>query len=215
MIERKVSNPLALAVLALLRERSMHTYEMGSMLKARAKHESIRLNYGSLYTVVDALVREGLIVALDVEREGRRPERTVYGLTPSGADELVDWLSDLLRLPVKEYPEFAAGLSLIMVLPPADAVAVLRERVEVLEDELRASPTEVLDGAGDPLPRLVLIEAEYARAIQEAELAFVRSLIHDIEEGTIDGIDLWRAHHDGSATHGYLTEATGGADSMS
>jgi DNA-binding PadR family transcriptional regulator len=79
--ERKVSNPLALAVMALLYERPMHPYEMVSLMRERGKHESVRLRYSSLYSVVEALEREGLILPLETVREGRRPERTIYGLT--------------------------------------------------------------------------------------------------------------------------------------
>ena len=57
------SNPLALAVLALLFERPMHPYEMASTLKHRHKHESIKLRYGTLYTVIELLIARGLIVA--------------------------------------------------------------------------------------------------------------------------------------------------------
>lgn len=38
------SNPLALAVLTRLLEKAMHPYEVAQTLRARAKHESIRLN---------------------------------------------------------------------------------------------------------------------------------------------------------------------------
>ncbi|MDQ3833383.1 MAG: PadR family transcriptional regulator [Actinomycetota bacterium] len=82
-----MSNPLALAVMALLYERPMHPYEMVSLMRERGKHESIRLRYSSLYSVVETLQREGLIVARETQREGRRPERTVYGLTDSGRVE--------------------------------------------------------------------------------------------------------------------------------
>ena len=58
---RSRSNPLALAVLACLYERPMHPYEVAQTLRSRAKHESIRLNYGSLYSVVEALEAKGLI----------------------------------------------------------------------------------------------------------------------------------------------------------
>ena len=51
------SNPLALAVLACLIERPMHPYEMASTMRERHKDESIKLNYGSLYTVTEALQR--------------------------------------------------------------------------------------------------------------------------------------------------------------
>ena len=75
---RRVSNPLALAVLATLRQRPMHPYEMAAAMRSQGKERSIKLNYGSLYTVVDNLARHGLIEAMEASREGRRPERTVY-----------------------------------------------------------------------------------------------------------------------------------------
>jgi DNA-binding PadR family transcriptional regulator len=74
------SNPLALAVLALLFERPMHPYEMAATLKQRHKGESIKLRYGSLYTVIELLLKRGFIAAQKTAREGRRPERTVYTL---------------------------------------------------------------------------------------------------------------------------------------
>src|SRR5947208_7127469 len=118
---RSTSNPLALAVLACLFERPMHPYEMASTMRERGKDQSIKLNYGSLYTVVEALQQHGLIVAQETEREGRRPERTVYRITAAGRMELIDWVSELLSTPTKEYTWFEAGLSLIPVLPPEDA----------------------------------------------------------------------------------------------
>src|ERR1700738_621392 len=106
---RTRSNPLGLAVLACLYERRMHPYEVAQTLRSRAKHESIRLNYGSLYSVVDSLEKRGLIVAVETVREGRRPERTIYQLTDTGARELIDWLTDLVAIPTKEDLQFEAA----------------------------------------------------------------------------------------------------------
>src|SRR4051812_14867875 len=114
---RKVSNPLALAVMALLLERPMHPYEMVSLMRERGKHEAVRLRYSSLYSVVGVLEREGLIVPQETLREGRRPERTVYALTDEGREEFLSWLRKLLREPVKEFTQFAAGLTFIPALP--------------------------------------------------------------------------------------------------
>src|ERR671928_374209 len=133
--KRKVSNPLALAVMALLYERPMHPYEMVSLMRERGKHESVRLRYSSLYSVVSALEREGLIVPRETVREGRRPERTVYEITDTGREEFLTWLRELLREPVKEYTQFAAGLSFLPGLPPEEAIALLEERVERLGEE--------------------------------------------------------------------------------
>ena len=70
---RKISNPLALAVLVLLFEKAMHPYEMAATLKQRGKEQSIKLRYGSLYTVIGQLGREGFIEAVGTERAGGRP----------------------------------------------------------------------------------------------------------------------------------------------
>src|SRR6267154_5857550 len=95
-------NPLALAVLALVFERPMHPYEMAATLKHRHKHESIKLRYGSLYTVIDLLTSRGLVRPKETSRDGKRPERTVYALAPAGRDLLREWMAELLAQPAKE-----------------------------------------------------------------------------------------------------------------
>jgi DNA-binding PadR family transcriptional regulator len=189
---RATSNPLALAVLACLFERPMHPYEMASTMRERGKEQSIKLNYGSLYTVVDNLAKHGLIVALEARREGRRPERTVYELTDAGRTRLDTWMSELLATPVKEYPRFEAALSLMPVLHPDHVLALLRERGRTLEKQITAERL-ILDAAGKAgLPRLLMIEGEYHLAMQDAELAWVRSLADELEAGTMEGQNAWQ-----------------------
>ena len=77
--------------------------------------------------MIDALLLACAVVARETARQGR-PERTVYALSEAGREELCDWMRDLLREPVKEYPQFETGLSLMPVLPPEEAVALLRAR---------------------------------------------------------------------------------------
>ena len=194
--KRKVSNPLALAVMALLYERPMHPYEMVSLMRERGKHESVRLRYSSLYSVVGALEREGLIVPKETVREGRRPERTVYEITGDGREEFLTWLRELLREPVKEYTQFAAGLSFLPGLPPEEAVALLEERVRLLERETGEMRSR-LDDAMEQynLPRLFLVESEHELMLREAELEWVRGLAKDIEAGELGSLSEWRSLH--------------------
>jgi DNA-binding PadR family transcriptional regulator len=191
------SNPLALAVLGCVLERPMHPYEMAGTLRERAKHESIRLNYGSLYGVVEALARDGLIEPQETGRNGRRPERTIYGPTEAGREEFVEWLTELLRTPVKEYPQFEAGLSLMPGLPPETAGALLAERCARLEVEL-AGARAALAAATDELhlPRLFSIEAEFHIAQRQAELEFTRELAREIADGSLDGLADWLTYHE-------------------
>ncbi len=194
--KRKVSNPLALAVMALLFERPMHPYEMVSTMRERGKHEAIKLRYGSLYSVVGALEREGLIVGLETRREGRRPERTVYGITDAGREEFLAWLRELLREPIKEYTRFAAGLSYLPALPPEEAVDLLEERVRLLENEVGEMRSRLDDVAEElDLPRLFVVENEHELVLREAELEWVRGLVREIKAGTIGGIEGWRSFH--------------------
>ena len=192
MAKRKISNPLALAVLACLYERPMHPYEMAMTLRGRAKQESIKLNYGSLYSVVESLVRRGWIVPRETEREGRRPERTVYALTKSGEVEFFDWLSELLGVPVKEYTQFEAGLSLMGALPPDEVVKLLRERCDLLANEIKQMNEFNAMMSEDTLPRLFRVETEYWQTLREAELKWVTQLADEIENEQLSGVDQWR-----------------------
>jgi DNA-binding PadR family transcriptional regulator len=204
------ANPLALAVLALLFERSMHPYEMAATLRQRHKEDSIKLRYGSLYTVIDLLVARGLISAKATSRAGRRPERTVYELTVPGYDVLRDWMRELLRDPVKEYPQFEAGLCLLPVVPPGEALALLRDRALRLTGmvaQLEAQLAEILgqdlatvagaealsEGlAGQKFPPLFIVEAEFRLALIKAELVFVNELVRRIVSDRWGPLDLWR-----------------------
>src|SRR5215470_10266992 len=125
---RRVGNLLALAVLSALVERPMHPYEMASVLRARGKDQDMPIKWGSLYTVVGNLAKHGLIEVAGNERSGARPERTVYRITDAGRAELADWVRELLGTPEREQPRFEAGLSVLGVLPPAEAIALLRAR---------------------------------------------------------------------------------------
>src|SRR6476469_7318066 len=68
---RKVSNLMALSLLSLLTERPMYPYEMASKLREYGKDQAIKINWGSLYTVVQNLEKHGFIAAVEGAREGR------------------------------------------------------------------------------------------------------------------------------------------------
>jgi DNA-binding PadR family transcriptional regulator len=193
---RNRSNSLALAVLVCLHEAPMHPYEVATTLRQRHKDDSVRLNFGSLYGVVESLERRGLIEARETKRSGRLPERTVYALTEAGRIEMQDWLTDLIATPVKEFPAFQAALSFLPALPPDDVAALLRERAIRLETELAAAAgaRERVQKMG--LPRLLWVEGQYAAALCQAELDYVRQLVRDIESGALEGIQWWRDVHE-------------------
>ena len=201
---RKVGNLLALALLALLVPgRPMHPYEMALLLRRTGKEQDMKIKWGSLYTVVQNLEKHGFIAAVDTVRSGRRPERTRYAITPAGAAEVQDWMRELVADPEREHPRFAAALSVLGVLPPDEVTALLRERLRRLAREIAAERVE-LERIGTEVPRLFLIETEYALALRAAEAEWIATLLTELTDGSLPGLDDWRRWHDtGSAPPGW------------
>ncbi|WP_028801590.1 PadR family transcriptional regulator [Streptomyces sp. 142MFCol3.1] len=188
---RKLGNPLALAVMVLLTERPMHPYEIAQTLRRRGKDASLKINYGSLYTVVQNLEKHGFVEVAEVQREGNRPERTLYGITDAGREEATEWLSDLLAVPAREYPIFEAALSLMCVLHPDEVARLLAERLTMLEVQA-ASLRGGVAKLSETLPRLFLVESEYQLHMIEAQAVWVRGFLTEIKNGTFPGVKEWR-----------------------
>lgn len=189
MAKRAVSNPLALAVLACLWERPMYPYEMTTTMRDRGKEDSIRLNFGSLYAVIKSLEKHGLIRVAQTEREGNRPERIVYDITEAGRAEAAEWMRELIGTPVKEYPAFETGLSLLPLLSPEVAAELLEHRLTLLDADLAARDRVRVEAAG--LPELFMIESSYRVAMLRAERAYVADLAARVRDRSLGGYVWW------------------------
>lgn len=176
---------LAVAVLAVLSEQPRHPYEIEQVLRERRKDFAAG-KPRALYHAVDRLARKGSIEPVETSREGKRPERTVYRLTDEGRDELESWLAELLSIPITEYPLFTAAVGFLGYLASDKVVMALQARVVSLEGDIAGinAALTVLQHQMH-LPRLVVLEHEYTRALRQAELDWVYSLIEDIQAGRL------------------------------
>jgi DNA-binding PadR family transcriptional regulator len=183
-IPRRPKGPVALAALALLAERPLHPYEMQRLLHERRK-DYAEGKTRALYRAMEEMEALGWVEPAETTREGRRPERTVFRITPEGREALEDWLADMLERCATEHPAFTVAIGLLPHLPQERALSALQARVV----ELRAS-IAAADEAGAALqelrlPRVVLLELEHQRALQEAEMRWVLSLVDDIRTGRL------------------------------
>ncbi len=186
-------SPLALSILELLDEQPMHPYELAATMRDRHHDEFIRLNFGSLYHTVEALERDGRIVPVEREKEGRRPERTIYQLTESGRELLVRVVGEILARPKRDYPHFAAGLMFMHHLEAPTAAAQLRDRAEALGAAIDKLTRIMGELRTEGVTRLSLIELEHKIAMLGAERAWVQKLESDITDGRLEwtaGIDV-------------------------
>jgi DNA-binding PadR family transcriptional regulator len=179
--------PVALSVLNLLNERPMHPYEMRALMRERGHDRAFTIREPSVYDTVARLASRGFIEPVEVSREGRRPERTVYAITEAGRDELLVWLRDLASEPAADSPAFAAPLMFIYALGRDGAIAALRERAARLAAQISSSDAfrRTLLAEFPGFPRLFGIEEEYAQAMRQAELAWVRATLAELRDGSL------------------------------
>lgn len=91
----------------------------------------------------------------------------------------------MLAEPRQEYPEFPAALSHVLMLEPGELADVLDRRAERLAAALAALDANAVAEAEQGLPRIAMLEAEYQRAVLEAEAAWVRSVIAELRSGAL------------------------------
>jgi DNA-binding PadR family transcriptional regulator len=175
-----------LSVLNLLHERPMHPYEMRSLMRERGHDRAFHVKESSVYDTVARLADRGFIEPVEVNREGRRPERTVYAITEAGRDELLVWMWDLASEPLAESPPFAAPLMFIYSLGKERTLAAFQQRAARLEADISASEAyrRAFEEQMPEFPRLFGIEEEYTQAMRRAELAWVRATLAELRDGT-------------------------------
>jgi DNA-binding PadR family transcriptional regulator len=178
--------PMAVSTLALLAERPMHPYEMVQTMVARSQDQLLKIRPGSLYHTVDRLVDDGLVASVGTEREGNRPERTVYGITDEGRDALTAGTIALLKTPINEFPVFAFALSEAHNLDVATVRDILSSRLDELRASLRDADTHQLAVTAKGLPRRFFIELEYVRSQRDAQAAWIEALLRDLDSGDLD-----------------------------
>ncbi|MEJ3655244.1 PadR family transcriptional regulator [Actinomycetes bacterium KLBMP 9759] len=175
-----------LTVLALLLTGPRHTYEMHRLMIDTHKDFVTGLPR-SMYHSVERLLRDGLIVVHGTVRDGTRPERIVYAVTDEGRAAVVERVDRLLRTPDPDATLLVAALSFIGCLRPDAAADALRARRDTLAArcvELR----EALDGT--PVPRVLMLEAEFELARVTAERDWVGGVIAELDSGALGWADL-------------------------
>jgi DNA-binding PadR family transcriptional regulator len=177
-------NLWSLTVLVFLRMKPMHPYELQSIIRITHKDDFLRLNPGSLYNSIDRLLEAGLIEIAETARAGKRPERTIYRVTPAGCAEAIKWLRELLETPAADSMWFYAALSFLPALDPAEVSEQLGKRVVHLKQEIE-NYRHVLRTIAPRVGRLNLIEVEYALALRIAELRWVKRIISELDSGKL------------------------------
>ncbi|MBX0330778.1 PadR family transcriptional regulator [Oscillochloris sp. ZM17-4] len=142
-----------LLLLGLLRAQEMHGYQLNEFIDEQMNF-CVDLKRSTAYYLLDKLCREGH-VAEEIEREGNRPERKVYRITPTGEARF----QELLRQNLAAYDppvyaedigvifehQLAADESLRLLSARRDAILAHRAQMEALHVSLPPSHTAVIE----------------------------------------------------------------------
>ena len=174
---------LGVSVLALLRERPMHGYEMFQTLVESHADRIVKVRPGSLYHVVDRLTEEKLIRRAATARDGKRPERAIYEITEAGAEALAERVCQLIATPVHEFPQFVVALAEVDTLGSDAAANAVDDRVGALE--ARAAEIMALRDAG-VTPGGYLVALDYLLAMMQTELSWLREFASSLRSGQLE-----------------------------
>lgn len=177
--------PLALISLGLLAEKPMHPYEMYQTMLTRHDDRNVKVRPGTLYHQVRRLAERGLAEETGTDRDGRRPERTIYTITATGRETLHAETIAMVSEPAEEYPVFNAALGEIHNLPLAEAISALQDRLVALRLEADSHQDGVRMAEERGLPGRFLLDAHYYSAVLDAQIAWIDSLLSRLTGGEI------------------------------
>ncbi len=199
--------PLAVMILALLREGDMHPYEMMRLLTERRGNRLLRLQKGTFYHQVAALERDGLIAEAGVKREGNRPERTLYTIRPEGMAAVATWVRAHLGTG-SVAADFPVALAESHNLERDEVCALLGVRLDALRTErddvsrtLRAAEARHVD-------RQYTIELERVRALLDADVSWTESFVEELAAGSLS----WGSPSPAHLSSGSAAQAASGKE---
>ena len=136
-------NLTRLVALGLLAERgARHGHQLRRDVEIMKADEWAGAGAGSLHRELRQMAAEGLIEAVRTERIGRRPERTIYQITPEGRRELAV-LRERAIGRIQEGPDpVAAGLIFAGAQDPAALAGLLALHRHAVEADLERLAVE-------------------------------------------------------------------------
>ncbi len=171
-----------LLLLGLLRQSGMHGYKMIEFIE-RDLVLCTDLKKPTAYFLLDKMAQNGWISWTE-ERDGNRPQRRIYQITPSGEEQF----QKLLRQGLAHYEQikFAGDIALAFAgeLAQAELIELLEQRRKALLailEETRLTPAH---------PGLAQLVVDHQRIHLESELHWMDGLLERISSNSIKGKEL-------------------------
>jgi len=163
---------LELAILGLLKERSMHGYQLSKRL-ADSLGGFWRVSYGSLYPSLKRLERQGAVEQIfDSQEVGRR--KNVYRITEDGEQLFRELLEETGAESSGEDNRFRVRVAFFKYLSPETRIRLLERRRAFLEERLNTIRTSLATTNGDTYTVSLM---QHGRETTEQDIAWLNGLI--------------------------------------
>jgi DNA-binding PadR family transcriptional regulator len=163
---------LELAILGLLKERSMHGYQLSKRL-TDTLGGFWRVSYGSLYPTLKRLERQGAVEQVfDQQEVGRR--KNVYRITETGEGLFRQLLEEAGSDATGEDNRFRVRLAFFKYLAPESRIRLLERRRAFLEERLDTITASLAASNGDTYTLSLM---QHGRDTTEQDIAWLNGLI--------------------------------------
>ena len=173
------------ALLALLVQQPRHGYELHDLFGA-AIGGHWEVNSGQIYSSLDRLARDGLVVEEAIEKGGG-PDKRVWAVTDDGRTELAAWFQSAVPREYRLRDEFYLKLMLAIVTRAGNPHRVVQVQRRELLQELHDLITR--RDAANPrreLARILLLDSAIMHTDAELRwLEMVEARLDDIREQPI------------------------------
>src|SRR5258708_24307148 len=136
-----------LLILGLLHNHARSGYDLHRIVREHG--ELYRdLKKANLYYLLDRLAKDGYVkVRAEPGARGPRGERLVYSSTKKGRERFIELLYEILRSFEPSHTGIDVAVVFLSQLPPKDAVALIKERREVVAPRYNKFGVELGDMA--------------------------------------------------------------------
>ncbi len=166
-----------LLILGLLRMTDMHGYVLNAHIDSLSP---ITLKKPAAYNLLDSMERDGWIKYRE-ESTGDR-HRKVFSVTAAGERVFFELLRTQVGAYAPNESPSMVGLSFLDMLPPDEALVLLRQRrCSIIDYRNSFEPVTEAD-TDDPHTGSMQLPIEYARRLADLDLTFIDEIIEDLSK---------------------------------
>ncbi len=177
MIDRHDERVLLL--LGLLSTQSQHGYQMNEFIEHNLGRVTL-MKKATAYALLTRMEDAGLVEAEDA-REGNRPTRRVYSITPDGTALMREMLISVLQEPSESLPPGDIAVMYIAALDVDTAISALEQRVATMDEQIAELESAPLH------PNVVGVDLAIERrlTLTRADRDWFRGVIERLRSGAV------------------------------